>query len=193
MLPTVAGWRVTGAPRRIGLTALVGALTVLAAACGGGGTDYREAAEKLIKGNLAAQAGLGEVTSACEEPPDEPKAGDSFACTATSAAGEVVRFTATVEEGSKVNVESINLITADGLDKIEQVAVESLEREVGQPLGRENFDCGDDYVVLDPSEELLVCTLTDPDSGNQYEATVDVPDLQDVSTLTVEVSDTPKS
>jgi hypothetical protein len=165
----------------------------VAGACGASGTDYRATAEKLITGDLAEQAGLGKVSASCEEPPSKPETGERFACTATSASGEVVRFTATVEDGSKVNVESTNLITADGLERIEQVAVEALEREQGQALGRENFDCGDDYVVLDPSREVLVCTLTDPDSGNEYEATVDVPDLQDVSTLTVEVADTPKA
>jgi hypothetical protein len=191
MLLAVNGRWSTVAGRRAAAAGLV--LVLAAAGCGASGTNYQAAAEKLISGELASQAGLGEVTSSCDEPPEDPRAGDRFACTAATSGGAVVHFTATVEEGSKVNVESTNLITADGLQKIEQVAVEALEREVGEPLGVENFDCGDAYVVLDPTEELLVCTLTDPDSGNRYEATVDVPDLQDVSTLTVEVADTPMS
>ena len=156
------------------------------------GADYRAAAEKLITGTLAEQAGLGAVRPACEKPAGN-NTGDTFECTATTKKDEVVRFVATITGLGKVDVESTNLITAANLTQIEEVAVLALEKEVGHTLGVENFDCGDTYTVIDPDEQVLLCALTDPKSGREFDAQVDLPDLTDIRSLTVTVAKKPRA
>ena len=95
-----------------------------------------------------------------------------------------------MEEDDIVDVESVNLVTIDGLDTIEALAVQVLEENVGATLGRENFDCGDRGLVVEPGGTIM-CLLTDPVSGNLYDATVTVEVLDPIEIL-VEVGDTPR-
>ena len=95
-----------------------------------------------------------------------------------------------MEEDDIVDVQSINLVTADGLDLIEALAVQVLEENVGQTLGVENFDCGDEGVVVEPGG-TIACLLTDPISGTLYDATVTV-EVLDPLEIFVEVGDPPR-
>jgi hypothetical protein len=167
------------------------AAVLVVGACSASSADFKSAAEDVIEGEIAEQSALGDLSATCEEP-DDPEPGDVFACTATTEDGRTVEFTATVEEDDKVNVESTNLITVEGLGTIEEVAVAALEAEIGQPLGVENFDCGSEPMIIDVTEEFLICALTDPATGEVYDAQVDIPSLDDVGSLTVQVADAPR-
>ena len=167
--------------------AAAGAL-LLVVACSSGDTP-KGAAEKLIEGDLATQLGLGKIAATCETPPDRD-AGTTFTCASPTEFG-TISWLATMADKDNINVESTNLVKADVLPDIERVAVASLEQEVGQPLGVENFHCGDKPVVLS-ADNTMVCALTDPADPNVvYDATVTVTDLA-TGAITVAVSDTPR-
>lgn len=165
-------------------------LSAVMAACSASGTNFREAAEKVITEDIAAQSKLGDLEASCDEP-TSTDVDQTFRCTAETAEGEVITFEATIAEDDTVNVVSENLITPDGLQQIEEIAVNALEEEIGARLGRENFDCGDEAVIIDVSAEVLTCVLTEPDSGLKYEAEIDIPDLDDPGKLSVEVAEEP--
>lgn len=154
-----------------------------------GGADAAAAAVDLIEGELADQAGIGTLEAQCEEI-DDPEPGDTFTCTAQTESGEVIRFDAIMKEGDIVDVESVNLVTVDGLDAIEALAVQVLEENVGATLGRENFDCGDRGLVVEPGGTIM-CVLTDPVGGSLYDTTVTVETLDPIE-IFVEVGDTPR-
>ncbi len=177
--------------RRSALAAVTtGLLFTSISACSASGTNFRSAAEKVISEDIAAQSDLGDLEASCDEPAST-EVGETFPCTGETADKEVIAFVATIAEDDTVNVESENLITPDGLAQIEEIAVNALETEIGAKLGVENFDCGDEAVIIDPSAEVLTCVLTEPDSGLKYEAQVDIPDLNDPGKLSVEVAEEP--
>lgn len=171
---------------------ILGACLLLAAGCSVdvsvsfGGADAAAAAEDLIEEDIADQAGIGPLEATCEEI-DDPQPGDTFTCTATTEDGETIRFDAVMEEDDMVDVESVNLVTADGLDLIEGLAVQALEESVGATLGTENFDCGDKGLVVEPGG-TIGCVLTDPATGTLYDATVTVKVLDPIE-IFVEVGD----
>jgi hypothetical protein len=153
-----------------------------------GGADAAAAAVDLIEGEIADQAGMGTLDAECQEI-DDPQPGDTFPCTAAAQNGESIRFDATMEEDNIVDVQSVNLVTTDGLDLIEALAVQTLEENVGETLGRENFECGDHGLVVEPGG-TIACELTDPVSGNLYDAIVTV-EVLDPLEIFVEVGDAP--
>jgi hypothetical protein len=153
-----------------------------------GGADAAAAAVDLIEGELADQAGIGRLDATCQEI-DGPEPGDTFTCTATTEDGETIRFDAVVEEDDMVDVESVNLVTSEGLSVIEGLAVQALEENAGQTLGIENFDCGDRGLVVEPGG-TIACVLTDPISGALYDATVTVQAMDPVQ-IFVEVGEAP--
>jgi hypothetical protein len=158
---------------------------------GGGSIDGK--AVELIEGRLSDDIGLGELKGSCDEPPDDPRDGDEFDCTGETADGDVVRFVATVDGDDRVELNTTNLITERGLNRIEDAAVALLEEEVGQTLGLENFDCGEAPLLFDADEEVLVCELTDPVNGDLYDAEVDLSGLgEDDEVTSVVVADEPK-
>jgi hypothetical protein len=161
------------------------------AACSASSADFQSTAEDLIEGDIAEQSTLGDLSATCEKP-DDPSPGDVFNCTGTTDDGRTVEFTATVEEDDKVNVQSTNLITVEGLGTIEEVAVAALEEEIGQTLGVENFDCGAEPIIIDVPDGTLTCALTDPGNGDVYDAEVTLPSLEDIGSLTVQVADAPR-
>jgi len=142
----------------------------------------------LIEGDIADQAGIGPLEAACEEI-DDPEPGDTFTCTAATGNGETIRFNAVIEEDDTVDVESVYLVTSEGLTMIEGLAVQALEENVGQTLGIENFDCGDRGLVVEPGG-TIACVLTDPVSGAPYEAEVTVQALDPIE-IFVEVGGAP--
>lgn len=171
---------------------IIGGCLLLATSCSVdvsvslGGADAATAAVQLIEEDIADQAGIGPLDAICQEI-ESPEPGDTFTCTATTEDGETIRFVAIMEEGDVVDVESVNLVTADGLDLIESLAVEVLEENVGQTLGIENFECGDKGLVIEPGS-TIACLLTDPISGTLYDADVTVEVLDPIE-IFVEVGE----
>ena len=151
-----------------------------------GGEDAATAAVNVIEDEIADQAGLGVLVAECDEI-DDPQPGDTFACTAATETGETIRFVATMEDEETVDVESVNLVTPAGLDIIEQLAVQTLEENVGETLGRDNFDCGDGALVVEPGD-TIDCVLTDPTSGTRYDTHVTVEVLDPIE-IFIEVGD----
>ena len=144
------------------------ALAVLgaAAACSASETNFQEAAEKVIKEDITTQAGFGELTSSCEEPASTD-VGETFACTAKTSDGQTIELIATISDKTKVDVNTTNLITADGVTTIEGIAVGALEEETGLTLGAENLDCGDGALITTVTDIVIDCVLTDPTSGEE--------------------------
>jgi hypothetical protein len=92
-----------------------------------------------------------------------------------------------MEDEETVDVQSVNLVTPAGLDIIEELAVRTLEENVGETLGRENFDCGNRALVVEPGG-TIDCVLTDPVGGTRYGATVTVEVLDPIE-IFIEVGD----
>ena len=171
----------------IGLVVLSG---LVAAGCSTS-IDYPGGATKLIEGELEEKVGLGELTATCGDVADDVKVGDTFVCTAETTDGDTVEFLATVAEDDKVNVDTTNLITADGMTVIENGAVSVLEQETGATIGEGALECGEGPRVIDVASETLDCVLTSPDTGDKYETTITLDGLSADSTMNVVVADQP--
>ena len=177
--------------RRLLALAVLGALTATAGCSfsASTGDSPRQAAERLIEGDLAAQNELGELTATCDEPADE-EAGTTFECTSTGELGEIAWLT-TIEQDDKIAVKSTNLVTADALEDLEDAAVGVLEEQIGGEIGAENLECGDGPVILD-ADGATLCALTDPSSPQDvYDATLFVTDV-DSGEFRIEVADVPR-
>lgn len=153
------------------------------------GTAAASAAGVEVIETEAVALGLGEVIVTCEEPADE-EAGTSFVCTSASSLG-LVEWVATITEVGRVSASSTNLIRAEAAEPVERTAVETLEAEVGAPLGLENFDCGPGPFVLD-ADLSMVCALTQPTSGEVYDATLTFTDLE-TGAFRIRVATEPRS
>lgn len=159
-------------------------------ACGRTSLDYRAAAKAVISGNIRDQAGVKRIDAFCDRP-STVRVGSTFDCTGVTENGETIRFRTTIVSETKVDVASQNLITPAGIGKVEFTAVKLLEQEVGQKLGSENFDCGDNSIIADPPTDLA-CTLTDPVTGHLFDASVTLPSFEDLSSMSVVVADRPR-
>jgi len=158
---------------------MVGALVF--SACSGsasfsfGGQTPAEVAVDLIEGDAMAQRlGIDGLTSAmCEDPPDtEP--GTVFPCTAQSA-GKTVEFEVELEVDDRIFAAPTNVVDARFLGDYETSAVQALNDANGFTLPVDSIDCGDSSVVLD-TDNLMICTLTDPENGTVYDAVLTVLD-----------------
>jgi hypothetical protein len=184
----------TSTVRLLAAVGLAAGLTVMLGACRVSIGDTKEkalhrAAEKAISTVLSAK-GFGPLTPSCDTPKVGHTAeGDTFDCTATNTAGKVVTFTATVA-GDGVDVVPTNAISVRRLRALEELAVQGLEEKVGQPLGTENFTCGDDVIVYE-LDAPIACTLTDPETGHRVPATMRVDSFSDDVHLKVKVGDAP--
>lgn len=96
--------------------------------------------------------------------------GTTFDCVATSELGEVF-WVATLAENDSVTAVTTNLVTAEGISKVEDAAVATLEQQTGSTLGGENFDCREGPVILS-EDSSMVCALTSPSSGDVFDATL---------------------
>ena len=56
-----------------------------------------------------------------------------------------------------------------------RAAVRLLEEQIGSEIGRDNLECGDGPIALDEDSSVL-CAITDPTSGDVYDATLTVSD-----------------
>lgn len=147
----------------VGLLGLVGIL----AACGG---DARETATAVIETEIADQVGLGELTADCEEP-ENPVVGETFACSATTESGELIRLTVEFEDDDRIFVLPTNVLLGDDMPLVEAEAAQVLGDEIGVEIDASDVDCGDDSRVMDANDQMT-CTITDTSSGTTFELVV---------------------
>ena len=141
---------------------------------------------------MAAGIGLGKLVATCDEPPKDIGVGDAFDCRAKTREDGEIKFLATMATKDRVDVVTTNLITSQGMDKIEKVAVGIVDDKAGGSLGIENFDCGEGPMIFDPESDKLNCELTDPDNGDIYDTEVTLSDLSDGGKVSIKVADKPK-
>lgn len=170
---------------------LIGAVAAAASLAGCSfsiGDTPTNVAEDAIEGDLADQAGLTDVTADCEIPSNSD-VGSTFTCTSTSNVGDI-DWLATIEEDDIVNVQSLNLLSAEDVVSLEQAAVDVIEEQSGRRLGYENYGCGVGPLALG-GNSILTCELIDPDNGDVYDSTVEITDF-DTGAFNVEVADQPR-
>jgi Domain of unknown function (DUF4333) len=175
--------------RRSSLVPLTVALALMAA-CSPDETDFSDAAETAIEGELAESLGLGEIEADCDDPPSTDD-GTTFTCTAETEGGEAIDIEAEIQGDDEVVVNAINVISASDVANLEAEAARVLAEQVGQDLPAENVDCGGETLVIQLGEPI-VCGLTDPASGEVFDATIVFEDVADGS-FTVEVGSTPRA
>lgn len=179
------------ASRTLALPALLVSLVTGALACSAsasfGGRDAAAAATELIENDLAEQLDVTLTNPTCDAI-DDPKAGDTFRCTAMLG-DQSVAFDAEMVQDDRVNVQVADLVFNDAaLREIEDAAAGLLTEQVGVELPPDNIDCGEGPAVVGDPFELL-CVLTDPTSGDDYEATVSFD--RDANLVGVDVADEP--
>jgi hypothetical protein len=170
---------------------LVGALVF--SACSGsvnfsfGGQTPAEAAVELIEGEAMGQRlGIDQLTNAvCVEPPDT-EVGTVFPCTADSA-GYAVVFDVELETEDRIFAAPTNVVEARLLAGYATSAVQALNDSNGFTLPEDVIDCGGTSIVLD-ADSQMICTLTDPENGAEYDAVLTVSDT-DSGTFDVEIVD----
>jgi hypothetical protein len=160
------------------------------AACTADAQDFKREAEGLITGTLAKDIGLGDLKAACDKPEKKtPIVGDTFKCTATTKDGEVIELLAEVDKPKHFNVNTTNLVAADAVPKYGEAAAGWLANELGIDLASENMDCGAKSLVL--QDNKMQCAVTDPSTGDVYDATVTIAD--DFNSIeNVEVAEEPR-
>ncbi len=166
------------------------------AACSGGtepaGPEAvpRSLAEQLIIDELATSVGLGPLDPSCADP-GVYTADSSFACTATTDGGTVVNVQATVNAQGRLSLATTNLITPAALPTFEREVAAVLNANTDANLTAGAVDCGPGPVVLPPTRTML-CALTMPASGEVFDVTLDITDL-DRRRFGLKVADEPRS
>jgi hypothetical protein len=172
------------------------AFSLLAAACSGsvefsiGGESPDNAAEDLIEGDIAEQAGLGELTADCEKPED-PEVGTFFDCTAETEDGQTILLTTEIDREDHIDVNSTNLITPQALPSFETAGTNALAEQFGVELPDGTIQCGDESVVL-AADGTFVCSFEDPGNGDIYDITYEVTDI-DAGDFNLAIAETPRS
>jgi len=142
-----------------------------------GGQSVEEAATELIEGELADQIGLGTLVASCPEVP-EPEVGTEFACTAETVDGEVIEIAGVVDREDHIDLNTTNLIARAVLGEFESAGVGVLNDQQGLALDASAIDCGDTARVFG-DDTTMVCTLTDPDTGDLFDATFTITNLDE--------------
>lgn len=178
-------------PRIIAAAAAGLLVTAAASACGGGERDYPALAQQLIAADTAALLELGPLRPSCE-PPARQDVGTEFPCRADTEDGRTVQLVATIAVDGELEVTATNVIVAADVTRIEDRAVEILREQTELVVERANFDCGDTSVIIDVAAEVMACTYTDPATGAAHDATIDIADLTDLYTFSVDVANDPR-
>jgi hypothetical protein len=153
----------------------------MAAGCSGdfsfsiGGQSVEDAAVELIEGELAEGIGLGELEADCPEVAD-PEVGTEFDCTATTADGVVIEIAGLVDREDHIDLQTTNVIVADALTTFEAAGIDLVNQTEGATLDPSAMDCGDSSIVI-PADGVIGCTLTDPSSGQLYDAVYTIDDF----------------
>jgi len=178
--------------RRTLIGGLGAAAMLLVASCSASTTNYKDAATKVIEGQLQDELAMGDLTASCEEPTSKD-VGTTFDCTADTPKGDTISLTAEIQKGKKVFVQTTNVLTADNLNDIEAEAARILSEKVGQDLPAEAIDCGSQAIVAEAGKPF-VCSLSDPSNPTViYDTSITLDDLKQPTHLDVEVASTPRA
>jgi hypothetical protein len=164
------------------IVALVLCAGLVAAACQSSADEpavltIRQTAEEMIRTEVAAQAGLGELVPQC---PDVVGAavGTLFDCTATTDQQRVVGVAGVIEETGHLRLTTTNLITAAALPSFERAAVTALTDAVpGTRLEDDAIDCGD-VPVLIGVDNMMTCVLLDPHTQNYFDVMMTIANIE---------------
>lgn len=183
-------------PPLVALGAFMAATCLLAAACS---TDPepagpevegpRAVAESMIAEELASEVGLGPLVGVCSEL-GPLVIGSSFACTATTGPGDVIQIQGVVNPEGHLQLTTTNLVSIAALPSFERGAAAALNSEVGSDFTAEAVDCGDAAVVL-PSDFTMGCALVMPSSGQVFDLTLTITDL-DARNFSLVVAENPR-
>jgi hypothetical protein len=144
----------------------------------------------MIEGELATSIGLGPLVSSCNDP--AALALDSvFDCTATTETGEVIQLHGSVTPEGKLALVTTNLVSASALPGFEREVAAMLNDSVGSNFTAESVDCGSTAVVL-PPDFVMGCALVMPASGEVFDVTLTITDL-DGRAFSLVVSDQPRT
>jgi hypothetical protein len=167
------------------------AAMLLVASCSASTTNYKDAATKVIEGQLTNELALGDLSASCEEPTSKD-VGTTFACTAETPKGDTITLTAEIQKDDKVFVQTTNVLTADNLTDIEREAARILGEKVGQELPAESIDCGTQAIVA-AAGEPFVCSLSNPSNPTVvYDTSITLDDLTKPTQLNVQVASSPR-
>ena len=160
------------------LCAVVAAAVVVLSACGvstfsspdGSASDV---AEQLIESQaLAQRLGLDQMSDAsCVEPPTE-EIGEQFVCTARLGE-DAVLFNVLIDDEESVFAQPVNVVTGDLVQDFARDALVRLNEDNGFDFPAGSLDCGTASVILDDRQSMM-CVLTDPESGVQFDTTLQV-------------------
>ena len=187
----MAGMRTTTA------AIVVVALVLLVAGCSSAPDEeaeltIRQTSEDLIRNELAAGAGLGDLTPAC---PEVDRAGAqpglTWDCTATTGDQRVVGVRAVINDQGRIELATTNLIAAAALPSFERAAVKALNDTVGSRLDDDAVDCGELPVVFGQTR-VMVCALFDPHTEETYDVSLDIQDIE-TRQFTLVVADQPRA
>ncbi len=180
--------------RRVWLVAVTTAMALLTSCSGssefsfGSSSSPDDAAVSLIEDDLGPQLGLGEVDAECNSPASSD-VGTRFNCTA-DVDGQIARFEALIDAEDHINVQSLNVVTADDIVQLDQAATALLEPQVGGGLGPDSLLCGDQSLILDDSREVS-CAFVNPNDGLTYDATITITNMAE-GAFELSVEDTPR-
>jgi hypothetical protein len=176
------------------IIAVIGALVLAACSssepeAGPDGEPPSLAAE-MIEGELATSIGLGPLVPSCNDP--AVLALDSvFDCTATTETGDVIQLHGSVTPEGKLALMTTNLVSASALPGFEREVAAMLNDSVGSNFTAESVDCGSTAVVL-PPDFVMGCALVMPASGEVFDVTLTITDL-DGRAFSLVVSDQPRT
>ncbi|MGF1600386.1 MAG: hypothetical protein ACFCVK_26395 [Acidimicrobiales bacterium] len=151
--------------------------------------DARGEAESMIGGELATTIGLGPLTGECGDP-GPLGVGVTFACTATTEPGQTIDVAATVNAEGHLELTTRNLISAAALPSFERQAAAVMNDTVGSNFTVDSVDCGNTAMVL-PPDFTLMCALVMPASGEVFDLTLTITDL-DARNFSLVVGDQPR-
>ena len=140
--------------------------TLVLAACSAGAGQYRSAAEKTIRTDVADRAELGPLRASCDRPASTGT-GSVFDCRATTAAGTTFGLRAEIVGRNEVRVTSAELLTPADLGALGFAARRRLAERGELDVASETLDCGVTAVVLSAGEPLVCAITGDPATGRR--------------------------
>ena len=149
--------------RHLPLAALAAATVIALAACGA--QTAGDAGVELIEGELGAELDLGPLEATCDEPAAE-EVGETFSCTATTGAGDVVEFVGLMEASDEIVVGASNVVLVEDLDFLEDDAVATGAEEFQVDPSTLSVDCPDENTLL--VDDRVTCVITET-PGASYE------------------------
>ncbi|MEM7340881.1 MAG: hypothetical protein AAF467_19645 [Actinomycetota bacterium] len=163
--------------------AVMAATVMILAACSSGGESAPDAsgprvlAETMIADDMVTAVGLGPLSPTCVDP-GSLAIGSTFSCTATTEIGSIIEIDGRVNDDGHLGLATTNLITAAALPSFERQVAANLNETVGSNFTAESVDCGSTAVVLG-ADRTMACAIVLPSSGQVFDVTLTVSDLDD--------------